>query len=147
MARKITAVVVGFIAGNLFNAAFIIASILVFPLPDGVSPFTAPEKFQEHVAENGLPTGALIFVLIAHAGGSFVSGLVCGLVAMRAWYVPALCFGIFFTIGGIYNLTQIPSPTWFAITDIVLYIPAALVGVMIGGALVGNKLAEPATAK
>ena len=139
MIRNIVAIVVGFIAGNVFNILIIILSALVFPLPDGINPMEDMEKFQEFAAEKGLPLASLLMALIAHIGGSFVSGLVCGLIAKRAWFVAAIGIGTFFTLAGIYNLTQIPSPTWFAILDIVLYIPAACLGVMLGGAITGKE--------
>ena len=86
---------------------------------------------------------ALILVLVAHAGGSMVSGLVCGLVAMRAWKVAAVGLGLLWTCGGIAMLFMVPAPTWFAVTDILLYVPAALLGVRIGGGLT-SRFAEAA---
>ena len=146
MVRKITAIVVGIIAGMIFNMSFVIISNVAYPLPDDIDQNDWDAQV-EYRKENGWPMGALVLVLIAHAGGSLASGIVCGLIAMRNWTAAGLGLGIFFTLGGITMLFLLPAPTWFAITDIVLYIPAAIVGVMIGGALMGNKLAEPAKAK
>lgn len=146
MARKITAIVVGIIAGMIFNMSFVLISQASYPLPEDIDPNDL-EAQGEYRKENGWPMGALVLVLIAHAGGSLASGVVCGLIAMRNWTAAGLGLGIFWTMGGITMLFLLPAPTWFAITDVILYIPAALIGVMVGGALVGNKLAGPVNAE
>jgi hypothetical protein len=137
MIRKILAVVMGIVAGGVFNMAMVTASHAVYPLPEGLDPNDF-EAFKAHVEANGMPTGALIMVLVAHAGGSFVSGFVCGLIARRSWYVAAVLLGILWTCGGIAMLMMLPAPTWFAVADVVLYVPAALLGVKLGGALTGS---------
>lgn len=41
----------------------------------------------------------------------------------------AIGVGIFFLLGGIANVYLLPSPTWFAIVDLVVaYIPMAYLG-------------------
>jgi len=101
--------------------------------------------FKAHVEAYGLPTGALIVALMAHAGGSFVSGFVCGVIAMRSWYVAAAILGILWTCGGIAMLMVIPAPTWFAVADVLLYVPGALLGVKLGGVLMGRSSPSVAT--
>jgi hypothetical protein len=103
------------------------------------------DAFRAHVEAHGLPTGALLIVLAAHAGGSFVSGFVCGLIARRPWYLAATILGILWTCGGVSMLMMLPAPTWFAIADVVLYIPAALLGVKLGGAMTSRSSPQPAT--
>lgn len=137
MIRKITAVVIGIIAGSAFNMAIVMASHIVYPLPEGIDPNDF-EAFKAHVEAHGMPIGALIMVLAAHSGGSLVSGFVCGLIAKRSWYAAAIGLGILWTCGGISMLMMLPSPIWFAVADVVLYIPAALLGVRFGGALTGR---------
>jgi hypothetical protein len=134
MIRKILAVVIGIVAGSIFNMAMVTASQAVYPLPEGVDPNDF-EAFKAYVEAHGLPTGALIMVLLAHAGGSLVSGLACGLIAMRSWYAAGIGLGILWTCGGIAMLMMLPAPTWFAVADVVLYIPAALLGVQLGAML------------
>lgn len=114
--------------------ALVNVSQALYPLPEGLDPNNF-EAFRDHVVANGLPTGALIIVLLAHAGGSFVSGFVCGLIAMRPWYVAATVLGVLWMCGGIAMLIMVPAPAWFAIADVLLYVPAALLGVKLGGAL------------
>ena len=137
MVRKILALLIGILAGGVFNMAIVTVSHAVYPLPEGLDPNDF-DAFRAHVEANGLPTGAMIMVLAAHAGGSFVSGFVCGLIALRSWYVAAVVLGLVWTCGGIAMLMMLPAPTWFAVADVVLYVPAALLGVRLGGALTGR---------
>ena len=134
MIRKILAVVLGIVAGSVFNMAVVTLSQAVYPLPEGLDPHDF-EAFKAHVEANGLPTGALIMVLVAHAGGSFVSGFVWGLIASRSWYIAAVALGLLWTCGGIAMLMMLPAPIWFAVADVILYVPAAVLGVRLGGVL------------
>jgi len=144
MIRKTLAVVIGIVAGSAFNMAMVTASHAVFPLPERIDPNDF-EAFKGYVETHGIPTGALLMVLVAHAGGSLVSGFVCGLIAMRPWYVAAIGLGLLWTCGGVAMLMMLPAPIWFAVADVALYVPAALLGVRMGGALTGRN--SPAAVK
>jgi hypothetical protein len=143
MIRKILAVVIGVIAGGAFNMAMVTVSHAMFPLPPGIDPNDF-EALKAHVEAHGMPTGALMIVLAAHAGGSLVSGFVCGLIALRSWYAGAIGLGLLWTCGGVAMLMMLPAPTWFAVADLILYVPAALLGVRLGGALTSRS--QPAVA-
>lgn len=145
MVRHCIAFLVGGFAGGLFNMALVMVSQAMYPLPEGLDPNDF-EAFQAHVEVVGLPTGAMMIVLLAHAGGSLVSGLVCGLIARRACYLPAALLGILWTCGGIAMLVLLPAPTWFAVADVVLYVPSALLGVTWGGALMAGRPEKVASA-
>ena len=137
MIRKILALLLGGIAGSVFNMALVTLSQAMYPLPEGLDPNDF-EAFRTHVEANGMPIGALLIVLVAHAGGSLVSGVVCGLIAGRSWYAAAAALGILWMCGGIAMLVMLPVPIWFAVADVLLYVPAALLGVKLGGALTGR---------
>lgn len=142
--RKILAFLLGGIAGGAFNMALVTISQAMYPLPEGLDPNDF-EAFRAHVEASGMPTGALMIVLVAHASGSLVSGFVCGLVARQSWYVAAAALGILWTCGGIAMLMMLPAPMWFAVADVLLYVPGALLGVKLGGALTGRGAAPVAT--
>jgi hypothetical protein len=144
MIRKILAIVLGVISGGVFNMALVSVSHRIYPLPKGLDPNDF-EAFRAHVEANGLPTGALVIVLLAHAGGSFVSGFVCGLIAARPWYLAATILGILWTCGGVAMLMMLPAPKWFAVADVLLYVPAALLGAKLGGMLTGRRSLAVAT--
>ncbi|QEG00239.1 hypothetical protein Mal15_43090 [Stieleria maiorica] len=145
MIRNVVAIVAGLVAGSMFNMALVSVSHVVYPLPDGIDSNDF-EAFRTYVEDSGMPTGALLIVLAAHAGGSFVSGLVCGLIAKRNWYIAAGAMGILWMCGGISMLMMLPAPMWFAVVDTILYIPAALLGVKLGGVRNGEVHQPPATA-
>lgn len=142
MLRKILAIVLGMVIGSVVNMMFVQLSNSVYPLPEGVDPNDF-EAFKAYVEAHGLPTGVLLIVLIAHAGGSFASGFVCGAIVKKPWYFAAALLGILWTAGGVAMLLMLPSPIWFAITDVAFYIPAALFGTWAGGRLIGG--ATPAS--
>lgn len=134
MVRNILAVVLGLVVGSAVNMGLITLSNTLYPLPPNVDPNDF-EAFTAHVNANGLATGALLIVLAAHAGGSFASGVVCGLIANRAWYAAAVGMGLLWLCGGVMMLMMLSSPLWFAVADLALYVPAAILGVRIGGGI------------
>ena len=140
MKRKILAIVLGLVAGLIFHIAVMAVSAAMYPPPSDID-WSDREAVRAHFST--LPLTSFLIVLIAHAGGSLVSGLVVGLVAMRRWLLPAGIIGGFWTLGGITNLFLLPQPVWMSIVDLLLYIPAALVGVTIGGALTSKKGGGP----
>ena len=77
MIRKVLAVLLGAIVGGAFNMALVAVSNAVYPLPSGVDPSDF-EAFRAHVEANGLPAGALLIVLAAHAGAASSAGLSAG---------------------------------------------------------------------
>lgn len=136
MARKVLAVIVGVLAGGTFNMILVTISQAMYPYPEGIDP-NDMDAVREHIEANGMPFGALVIVLMAHAGGSLVSGLVCGLIAKKQWIAAAIGLGLWWTLGGVTMLFLLPAPLWFAIVDIALYVPAAIAGVFVGGRLTG----------
>ena len=64
MIRKILAFLLGGIAGGVFNMALVTVSHAVYPLPEGLDPNDF-EELRAHVEANGMPTGAMIIVLVA----------------------------------------------------------------------------------
>ena len=141
MLRKILAVVIGIVAGSAFNLMLVNVSHTL--LPEGIDPNDF-EAFRGHMQAGDIPLSAMLMVLAAHSGGSLVSGIVCGLIAKRRWYAAAIGLGLWWTCGGIAMLFLLPPPIWFAIADLALYIPAALLGVHLGGGLTESK-AQAAT--
>jgi hypothetical protein len=71
---------------------------------------------------------------LAHALGSFTGGLIAYLISgtnkMRSAYIVVF----FFFLGGIANVTILPSPLWFNIVDLGLaYIPMGWLACYVGG--------------
>ena len=72
MLRNIGAVIVGLIAGNVWNMALIMLNATVlFPMADGTD-MQDPEQMKAYVAT--LPAHAFVTVLTAHVGQAGVGG-------------------------------------------------------------------------
>ena len=75
-----------------------------------------------------LPLPAFLVILVAHAGGALVGGLVAALIARRSPLILGAIVGGFFMVGGIMNAMSLPAPLWFAVIDLILYVPCGIVG-------------------
>jgi hypothetical protein len=124
--RNILAVILGLIIGSAVNMGLILISGSIIPPPEGADA-TTMEGLKEsmHLFE----AKHFIFPFLAHALGTLVGAFIAALIAGTRKMTFAMVIGIFFLIGGIINVYLLPSPTWFAIVDIVgAYIPMAWIG-------------------
>lgn len=119
-------------------AAFVIivliegANTLLFPLPAGLDIYNDADMVA-YVAS--LPIVALVIVIVAHAIASFVGAWVTARLLRKQGkvMVPGLVVGALLMAAGISNLFMIAHPAWFAIADIAVYVPLALMGARLGG--------------
>jgi len=132
MSRNILAVVLALLAGAL--GVFLVESLSAFIYPPPADLDVADKEALAGFVEK-LPTGALVLILVAHALGSLAGGVVCALVARRVWYGGAAIVGVLLLAAGVANLVMIPHPTWFSIIDVLLYVPLALLGCALAGAV------------
>jgi len=121
--RTALAVVAGFVAGSLLVFAVESLGHRVFPPPAGLDP-SDPASIRAAMAQ--LPVGALLAVLVAWIAGSFVGGWVAALISRRV--VPALIVGLIILAASAANLIMIPHPLWFAISGLLVILPAAWLG-------------------
>ncbi len=122
--------VAGVVAGGLLVALVEGIGHRVYPLPEGLD-VKDVEALKEYVAT--LPAGALLFVLLAWAVGSFGGGWLAAKIADRKRLVHALVVGGVLMAFGIVNLVTIPHPLWFAVVGVVLFLPAACAGAKLAG--------------
>jgi|ERR1043166_3800233 hypothetical protein len=125
MIRCIVAVICGIIAGGVFNIALIMLSWAIYRPPEGTD-MSNPETMKAYI--DALPLPGFLLVLAAHAGGALVGGFVAALIAGRSALVLGAIVGGLFLLGGVINLLSIPRPVWFAIVDVVLYVPCGIIG-------------------
>jgi hypothetical protein len=125
MVRSILAVICGAIAGGVFNMAVIVLSWTIYAPPEGAN-MSDPETLSAYV--QSLPLPALLMILVAHAGGALVGGLVTALIARHSPLLLGAIVGGLFLVGGIVNVMSIPRPLWFAVVDLVSYVPCGIVG-------------------
>ncbi|MBI3134344.1 MAG: hypothetical protein HYZ14_06665 [Bacteroidetes bacterium] len=121
--RNILAVVLGLIVGSTVNMAIIMASSSIIPPPEGVDVTTMEGlKASMHLFE----PKHFLMPFLAHALGTLIGAMLAALIAASHKKRFAFAIGIVFLAGGIANVFMLPSPTWFAVTDIALaYIPMA----------------------
>lgn len=134
--KNILAVIAGVVLGSIVNMGLIMISGSIIPPPDGVDVTNMESlKANMHLFE----PKHFIFPFLAHALGTLAGAFVAALIAATHKMKFALGIGAFFLLGGIANVFMLPSPTWFAVLDLVgAYIPMG----WLGGRLAAGKAGE-----
>lgn len=135
MARKFVALVVGLVAGFVGILLVEGLSVMFYPPPADLD-MTNTDAMRRYV--ESLPVGAFLFVLFAHAFGSLIGAFVCAAIVGQRWFTGSLIIGTVFLVAGIINLGMIPHPNWFAVVDVILYVPFSLLGGWISQAIMGR---------
>ena len=119
MLRKILAIPAGLVAGGI--GIFLIQAIghKIYPLPEGMDP-NDMEALKTYVAS--APFMALFFVIISYAFGALISGFVSTKVAADFKKIYAIVCGIFFLIQSIYMMYILPTPLWFWVLGIIVWL-------------------------
>lgn len=131
--RNILAIITGIVLGSVVNMGIIMISGSIIPPPEGAD-VTTMEGLKESMYL--FQPRHFIFPFLAHALGTLVGAISAATIAANHKMKFALAIGVFFLIGGIVNIFLLPSPTWFAIVDLV---GAYLLMAWIGGKLVVRK--------
>ena len=117
--RKILAVAVGMIAAGFAVGAVQALGHSLYPLPAGANPEN-PEDISKYV--ESAPFMAVFFVIISYAAGALTGGFLSTLIANDRKKIYAVIIGIFFLITSIYMMITIPSPIWFWICGILVWL-------------------------
>ncbi|WP_026898047.1 hypothetical protein [Daejeonella oryzae] len=123
--KNILAVIAGCIIGSVVNMGIIQASGSIIPPPEGADITTMEGlKASMHLFR----PKHFLMPFLAHALGTFSGALLAALIAANHKIKIALGVGFFFLAGGIASVFMLPSPTWFAIVDLVFaYLPMAYI--------------------
>ncbi len=124
MWRSVLSVIAGLVVGIIIISLIQKLSHWLYPFPAGTD-WTNPEAAR--IAFQKIPTGSLLMVLFGYISGSFVAGLVTGLIAPQAATRNAVIAGGILMLAGLVNLMMLPHPGWFWISMLV-YIPFAWLG-------------------
>ncbi|MBO6587106.1 MAG: hypothetical protein JJ953_13435 [Gracilimonas sp.] len=127
--RNILALITGLVVGGFVNMGIIMVSGFIIPPPAGTD-VTTMEGLQEsmHLFK---PINFLM-PFLAHALGTMVGALLTAFIATSSQKKWALGVGAFFLVGGIANVSMLPSPLWFNIVDIGgAYLPMAYLGAVL----------------
>ncbi len=128
--KKILPVVAGVIAGGI--TVFIVESIghLIWPPPEGID-ITDPEGLAQLMEV--IPTGALVFVVIAWISGALSGGFVAGKLAKDPSFLPGILTGAILMVFGVITMATVPHPIWMWIFGIVVPVPSAWYGSKLAG--------------
>lgn len=138
--RNVLAVLAGIIGGSIINMGIIMVGGLLIPPPEGADITTTEGlKAAMHLFE----FKHFMMPFLAHALGTLAGASIAAFIAFSHKMKFALAIGAFFLLGGIASAILLPSPLWFAITDLLLaYIPMAYLG---GKSAIRKKEKQPLT--
>lgn len=126
---SVTGVVLGIVVGMIAMMCLHMASALVYPLPEGADFMDSSPENQERLQEwfRTLPAGAFLLATLSHGLGCMSGAFVAMFVSGRRTLVAPVIVGVFFTLGGIMNLSSVPHPAWFPIVDLPVYLVLAVI--------------------
>lgn len=125
--RKIFSLILGIIIGGLVS--FFIERLghenlsIYKEVPDMIE----VEAFAAFIAN--LPLTACLILLFAHATGTMIAGFIATLFSGETRPTTATAAGAIMLCIAIINLISItPHPVWFQVAEVIIYIPAAILG-------------------
>ena len=124
MARSLLAVLVGALFGTLLVFGTETLGHLVYPTPEGLDPIDI-DALAAYVQT--APLGALLFVHLAWALGSFGGGWVAARMAAEDRTRQGLVVGALLMALGLVTMFSFPHPSWFWLGALV-FLPSAYGG-------------------
>lgn len=127
--RLVLGVVVGFVLGSIVMMGCHIATMPLYPAPEGVDVWDPDQREAVKAWMETLPAGAFVVAALCHWVGTAAGVAIAMLITQRRSLRPAWVMGAVFLVAGAVNLTQVPHPGWFAFVDLPGYLVVAwLVG-------------------
>jgi hypothetical protein len=128
MIRTILAVIAGLMAMML--SVFVIESIghIIFPPPANTD-LSNPEVLKALMPS--LPVMALVFVILAWAGGAFMGAVVSSRITLKHHQPIAIGIGLVMIALSIGTMLMIPHPLWMMVLGVALPVPIAWLGARI----------------
>lgn len=124
--RSVLAVFLGLVVGVILMVAIELVNFVIYRPP--MDNAKALERFIENA-----PVGALLIVLLAWTVAPFVGAWVAAKMAGSRPMLPGLIVGVFFLIGGVRQLFEIPHPLWFNVAGTLVFLPMAFLGARLAG--------------
>ncbi|WP_397362202.1 hypothetical protein [Olleya sp. R77988] len=123
--KNVIATIVGLVIAS--GVVFLFETLIghhFFPLPDGVDPMDMESiKANMHL----IPTGAKVFVVIAHFAGIICGMLVAGMISKTS-IIPAYIVGGLMVIATAVTIFMLPKALWFSLSDGLLAIAGFFFG-------------------
>lgn len=129
MARNVISLMTGIVVSFLVIFSVQMVNYQLFPLPPNVNPQDF-EAMTKHAKE--LPALAHWIVLFSHILGSITGAYVVTKIAESAHVKLAIGLGVFLLIMGVITIFRLPHPMWFTLVDILVYVPSAYLGYLLG---------------
>jgi hypothetical protein len=104
-------------------AAFLIGAIIVY-LGEACIHKYHPFFVNGVNPSDSLPAGVLALVLLFHAAGAFISGII---LKKTDTFIITLV-GLGWTLVGVVSILKVSQPIWYAISDTCIYLPMTLLG-------------------
>ena len=123
--KRLLASVAGILSGTIIITMLEYVGRFLYPAP-ATTDFNNPEAVKQFIAN--MPAWAFVYLLVVYAIGAFGGGAIATLVGKRTMVLPVWITGIVLTVGAIANLIMIPQPMWFAVINVIEYIPCAYLG-------------------
>lgn len=134
--NRIFAILSGVIGGAIVTGLGEMLSHRVHPMPEGID---TSDRAQLTEYISSLPTNAMVYILLAHAAGAIVAGIIASRMAKIQKRSAALFAGLILLLAAVLNLINIPHPMWFMVADVLLYVPMAISGYYIMNAIFPSK--------
>lgn len=120
MGRSIVAVIAGMFLGGVVIGITELIGHVMFPLPAGVD--------LENLDHHDLSWGNLIAVLVAWGCGALTAGVAATWIAEIKRYRYGIIAAWPLMLSSVAMVNMIPSPTWFAVIGVGLYLPVSTCG-------------------
>ena len=125
--RKIISVILGIVIGGLVGFFIERLGHENLSIYQDVPDMNEVEAFAAFIAN--LPLSAWLILLFAHATGTMIAGFIATLFSGETRPTSATAVGTIMLCLAIINLISITShPVWFQIAEVIIYIPAAILG-------------------
>ena len=126
--KYVLPVVVGSMSGMILITLGEYGLHLMYPLPKGTDLYDV-DSVAKYIG--GLPSAAFVTELIIYILASFFAGIISSLLSKRVSKRPPVVVGIVLTLAGLYNVLNLPQPTWFSIVSMLVYLPSAYSGFLV----------------
>lgn len=136
MFKKILFVVLGIVLASVVVALIEGLSHQIYPVPEGLDT-TDIDALKAYI-ESGMEVGAMLFVVLAHALGSFAGSIFSAKMCQNS-LACGVSVGVVMMLFGIVNMFIFPHPVWMQVLDICVYIPSAYIGAKL---IINNKKAK-----
>ncbi|GAA4460499.1 hypothetical protein GCM10023093_03240 [Nemorincola caseinilytica] len=136
-------VVAGTMAGVMLQVLGEKALHATYPPAVGVQ-LNAKEDYVSYIST--LPVTAFILLLVNYIICTTIAGAIATLIPDHDTKRPALITGIIITLGAIFNAMFMPfQPMWVSAMSIIVMIPSALLGYIVGRSMRQRKTSIPSS--